>query len=171
MKRLSFLIIISSLLLFGCEEEVDLFGGDYVEVQAELKEPEVVGVGQSLQVGNTTIKVNKVEEKTLVNDGFLNFVPESKSDNFIVIDMTINNSGSSDVIVDSIFFSMIADELKLNPSSLVITDGTYFLYTKIEPNSSQRGKILFEVPKNTLDLTLQISDMSFGEEKGFVVIK
>ena len=171
MKKLSFLIAISSLFLFGCEEEVDLTGGDYVEVQAELKEPEVVGVGQTLQVGNTTIKVNKVEEKALVNNGFLNFVPESKSDNFIVVDMTISNSGSSNVVVDSIFFSMIADELKLNSSPLVITDGTYFLYTKIEPNSSQRGKVLFEVPKDVSDLTLQISDMNFGEDKGYVVIK
>lgn len=171
MKKLSFLAIVLSLFLFGCKEEENLFGGEQVEAQIEFEEPEVVGIGQIVQVGDTVAKVNYVEEKTLIKDGILNFVPESSNDNFIIVDITIGNSGSRDIIVNSMFFNVIADGVKIKPSSLTITDGTYFSYTKVEPNSSQRGKILFEVPKDALDLTLQIDDMNFSEEKGFVVIK
>lgn len=130
-------------------------------------------IGDSVRVGDVVFKVNKVSttNKITAGDGFMTYKPEAEGSEFLIVSLSVKNAGKKMITTDSSYFQIIKDGAQYSPSTVIVSDDKFFLYDGINPGLTQKGNILFEIPKDLKGLKLNVQTGFWGTETEVINLK
>ncbi|WP_025691232.1 DUF4352 domain-containing protein [Paenibacillus zanthoxyli] len=136
------------------------------------EEKKLASIGEELKVGDVVFKVNKMSTAKKIEDGqFLSYSPESEGSVFLIVNVTVKNTGNEMITTDSSYFQLMKGEIKYTPSTLISTSDKFFMYDGINPGLSQTGNVVFEIPENLNDFVLNVQTGFWGTEQGQIELK
>ncbi|OFX81530.1 MAG: hypothetical protein A2X20_06180 [Bacteroidetes bacterium GWE2_40_15] len=114
------------------------------------------GLNQEAPAGDLSFTVNSITKKTTVGSGM--FAKTSQSGTYVIVNVTIKNSGKDTVTVDSSLF-LVTDnqdrEFKYSTdgqTALMATGNENFFLKQINPGLSVTGDVVFELPQDAAGL-------------------
>lgn len=123
--------------------------------------PQVFKVGDQVQLGDSVLTVNKVE----VSQGG-EFMHPSAGDEYIDLNITIQNNGSSGQYVTTLGQMFIRDaqgnSYQVTPTDMEIQNPSSDLDGQVIANSKRTGWVGFEVPAADKGLQFQYDGSLFG---------
>jgi hypothetical protein len=136
------------------------------------EEKKLAKIGDELSVGDVVFTVNKVSTTKEIKDGdFISYSPSSQGSVFLVVNVTIKNAGNKMITTSSSFFQLLKGDVTYAPSTLITTSGDYFTYKGINPGLAQTGNVVFEIPEDMTDFTLNVQTGFWGTEQGQIELK
>lgn len=119
------------------------------------------GVGETIQFKNHTLVVNSVDKNYSSGNQFDK--PQDSNNTFVVVDVTITNTGNSDDLSVNDWGFKLEDEsgTQRNTSFGGLSDGKLQSVT-LSKGGTTSGKIVFEAKKNSSKLILHYSPGVFG---------
>ena len=145
-----------------------------VEKTAEKEKPKeeekTYGIKDTLRVGDVEYTVNKIETTDTIGNEYLN---QKAQETYLIISITVKNNGDEALtVLDSFFKLKKGDKTYNTDSSSIMYLGDDSIFAKeINPDASLKGKIAFDVTKDTIDdasLQLQVQTGSWGTENGLI---
>lgn len=172
---IGFIVLAISVALFVDTPESSSVSESVEEVQAEEASEEVIetiGMGKDLQVGNVVFKVN---ERTKANNVGGEWGVDSKGE-FLVIDVSVTNTGSEAMTVDSSYFKLLSNGKTYEADSsagIYANDTADFFYEEINPDLTMTGKVVFDISPemHEQEMTLQVQTGAFGTETGEIELQ
>lgn len=137
-------------------------------------------IGDIVKVGKMQYKINNVTTATSVGPSAL---PEKAKDTFVVIDLEVKNNGDEAITVDSSLFKLLTKGKTLEADAAASTsanqseDGTIqnsFFLEQLNPDSTSKGKVVFDVSKamaDAPDKQLEVATGFFGTETEIIDLK
>jgi hypothetical protein len=150
------------------KEEVKAETTDTEKKEEPKKEPKkAFAVGDEVTVGKITYTVNGVEETETISSVLGDKTTEGK---FAIVDLAIKNGDKEARFIDGEMFRIkTADGTEYSSDvelDMYVNDGGVgFFLEEINPNLSKSGKIVFELPKEATEYSLQVSS-GFGWSGG-----
>lgn len=145
---------------------------DKEDKKEEKKEPKekTYGINDTLKVGDVEYTVNKIETTDTIGNEYLN---QTAQETYLIVSITVKNNGDDALsVLDSFFKLKKGDKIYNTDSSAIMYLGDDSIFAKeINPDASLKGKIAFDVTKETIDdksLQLQVQTGSWGTEKGLI---
>ncbi|EZH64497.1 hypothetical protein DH09_21505 [Bacillaceae bacterium JMAK1] len=141
--------------------------------EEEIEVEETVGVGETLELGDAHFTVHNVETGvTEVGNEFLN---ETTSGQFVLLDLTFQNEGNDSVTTDTSFFKLVSDERTYDADSMASMyandEGSSFFLESVNPGMDRRGIVVFETPADADDFILEVQTGFWGTEKGQITLQ
>lgn len=137
-------------------------------------------IGDTVKVGKMQYKVNGVTTATSVGPSAL---PTKAKDTFVVIDLEVKNNGDEAITVDSSLFKLktngktleadSAGSMSANQSEDGSIENSFFL-EQLNPDSTTKGKVVYDVSKAMADSTekqLEVATGFFGTETELINLK
>lgn len=141
--------------------------------EKKKEEPKAFGIGEEVNVGDMTYKVNGTSTATEVGPSVL---PQKAKGKYLVVDVTLKNNGNEAVTVDSSFFKLKRGEktyetdsmgsMSANQGEDGAIENSFFLQ-ELNPEMEISGKVVFDLAPETADATdlkLQVQTGVFGTE-------
>lgn len=120
---------------------------------------EVLGIGDTGQVGDWMVTVNGTETAATVGG---EFYEERAQGEFVVVDLTVENGGSDATYFDDTALSVIDADGNSHSASSTASDD--FFLEQINPGNQATGTAAFDVPEGTEAVALEVEDtLSFAE--------
>lgn len=133
----------------------------------KTEEKKMKTIGEELKVGDVVFKVNETSTTKEIKDGnFLSYKPSSEGSVFLIVNVTVKNTGKERINTDSSYFELRKGDIKYAPSTLITTDNKFFVYEGINPGLAQTGNVAFEIPENEKDFILNVQTGFWGTEQG-----
>lgn len=142
--------------------------------KAEEKAEEKAKIGDELQVGKVTFKVNGIEEVNQITagKGMFKYTPDSEGAVFLIVNITVKNDDTSMIQTDSSFFKLnAASGAQYSPSTILVADDKFFTFEGINPGLALTGNVVFEVPSGLTDIDLRVQTGLWGTENGLINLK
>lgn len=117
------------------------------------------GVGDEIQLKNHTLKVNSVDKDYKSGNQFDK--PQDSNNSFVVADVTVTNTGDSDLSVNEFGFKLEDDTGTQRDTTIGIVDGPLQSVT-LSKGGKTSGKLIFEAKKGSSTLKLHYSPGMFG---------
>lgn len=115
-------------------------------------------MGDEVQVGDIKYLVNSVTSSKLILDEFFDYSTEGI---FLTTDITVTNAGKEEVIIDSSMFKIVeSDGTTYDPSSE--HNSMDLFLDSLNPKMKNEYKVIFELPVESQDYMLQVSNGIFG---------
>lgn len=131
--------------------------------RAEAAE-KVAKIGDTLRVGDLSVKVVSAERKTRLSSA-----SGSEKGNWMLVTVKVTNMGSSQATVNNSDFHLFgADGTRYSTDKdgrIHIDSGDTFP-KRIDPNTSFTGKLIFAIPESAQNLTLKVSPVTFSPKTG-----
>lgn len=137
-------------------------------------------IGDTVKVGKMQYKVNSVSTATAVGPSSL---PTKAKDTFVVVDLEVKNNGDEAITVDSNLFKLktkgktleadSAGTMSANQGEDGSIENSFFL-EQLNPDSTTKGKVVFDVSKAMADSTdkqLEVATGFFGIETDVINLK
>ena len=118
------------------------------------EEAESVGIGDTGEVGDWMVTVHGTETAATFSDEFFE---EQAQGEFVIVEMTVENSGSEATYFDETALSLTDAEGNSHSTSTTLIDETFFL-EQINPGNQVTGQAAFDVPEGTDAVTLEVTD-------------
>lgn len=136
------------------------------------EEEKTYGIGDEVTVKNLTYKVNGIEETNTISSILGDKTTEGK---YIIVDLTVGNKDKKARYVDGQMLRVLVDDGTEYSSDseldMYVNEDIGFFLASINPNLTQTGKVVFELPKSAEKFELQVSS-GFGWSGGeYVNIK
>lgn len=123
----------------------------------EAPEETVASLGDKITVGNWKICAKKASVQTKIQNGKFQYFKPSKGKTFVVINLSVKNTaeetaeflpriGYADTMTSASLYDENEEEYK--PTELIAYSKD-MTTEKIEPDSTKKGILVFEVPKKT----------------------
>lgn len=129
--------------------------------QPELEpiEPEIItsDLGAPIEIRDVIYKVTSIERVTSVGEEYstLNALGE-----FLVLEVEIQNKSKRAITTDPSIFKLQKQDIQFesdSAASVHLNDGTGFYMQILNPGLSLKGKIAYDIPKDTKQLSLYIT--------------
>lgn len=126
-----------------------------------------------------TFNVGELFESEKVNISYLDsgdyssdnmFIEPASGNKFIYIDLSIQNTGDTDLSIGSASFTCYADNTKCS-QSVVTADDQMDIIATVSPKKYLKGKIYFEVPKNSQNIEVEFETSFWTQDKIYFVVK
>jgi len=134
---------------------------------------ESFGIGDTVQAGDLSARVDNVSRASVVESAFSQEVPSTG--NYLLVDVTVRNDGNESVTVDSNNFKLVKGEITYDSDSTATLyandDSTSFFLNSLNPEATLSGTVVFDISENSAgdpDLQLEISSNMFFGEKVYV---
>ena len=98
------------------------------------------------------------------------FIEPASGNKFIYIDLSIQNTGDTDLSIGSASFTCYADNTKCS-QSVVTADDQMDIIATVSPKKYLKGKIYFEVPKNSQNIEVEFETSFWTQDKIYFVVK
>lgn len=98
------------------------------------------------------------------------FIEPASGNKFIFIDLSIQNTGDTDLSVGSTSFTCYADDTKCS-QSVVTADDQMDIIATVSPKKYLKGKIYFEVPKDSQNIEVEFETSFWTQEKIYFIVK
>lgn len=136
----------------------------------EEKKVETVGVGEPLKVGDVVFTINSQKKASNVGGQY----GQNAKGEFVILNVTVKNEGKEAITTDSSFFKLLSGDITYEADStagIYANDDADFFYQSVNPGIEQKGNIVFDIPKDAKDLTVQVQTGMFGTETGVINLK
>lgn len=128
-------------------------GQESSKAKEETKEEqtETIGIGETATIDDIGFTVNNAESKTTIEPDNEYAEPVTTNNQFIVLDVTINNGKSEAITTDSNFFTLVSEDgTEYSPKNdgdliTVIPNDKMLFLEEINPGLKKNGIIVFEV--------------------------
>jgi hypothetical protein len=123
-------------------------------------------VGDEVQAGNLSFKVNSVKKADQVGDDVMN----KKADGvFLIVNVTVKNNDKEARTIDTNLFKLVSGSTSYNASAeadmYANKDNSFFL-KQLNPGVSTTGNIVFDIPKDMKGEKLEVeSGLGFSGGK------
>ena len=170
MKRFLVLLVVLSMFLVSCEEvtptKVDTTTkGDNTSTQATTAaKVETFVIGDSIQAGDYLFTVNSVRE-----DKGTEFIKPKDGQIYYLVDVTVENKTDKSVSVSSLIMFKLFDSEGYNYSITVGPETKGQQDGEIAAGRKMRGELVYEIPKESKGLELEIDPSLWGTGK--VIVK
>jgi hypothetical protein len=118
-------------------------------------------IGDNVKVEDFIYRVEGVEEKSRIESGNQFIDDVTTTGKFVIVDVTVTNNDKESRYVDSNMFKLLdsggTEFSASNDANTLINSDMGFFLEEINPKLNRRGKIAFEVPKDAVNLSLQVS--------------
>lgn len=165
---LAVIIIVGIVLIFFIGSEyraykvrkaIDkVFNTDTTSEPASSKNIIQKNIGDEFQLAMGTIKINSVEEKSILSGGFSSPVSAKEGTKFVVVDLDITNT-TSDKITFSSSNMYLVDNKDRNFETYDDTIGNvdnYLEMRDLAPSIKENGLLVFELPNDATTYAFQI---------------
>lgn len=149
-----FLVVVFSCMAGGGEEGESTSGAEGGNV-AEEEGARTVGMGEAGEVSSWIVTVNSTETVADVGDGY---VQDQAQGEFVIVDMTVENSGGEATYFDESALSLIDADGNEHSAGYVPGDDDFFL-EQINPGNQATGRAAFDVPEGTEPAALKVEDV------------
>ncbi|GAF63831.1 hypothetical protein BTS2_0723 [Bacillus sp. TS-2] len=167
------------------EEEAKEEEEPAVDVEEEVEEEQVeeeeepssdlVGLNESLKVGDVVFTANGTDSASSVGGEFLS--TDAKG-TFLIVEVNILNEGNDSITVDSSFFKLKSGEVEYSSDSsagIYANDEADFFLTSLNPGLDITGLVVFDVPDSVIngdeELLLNVQTGFFGTQQGEIKIR
>ncbi|MFL1432959.1 MULTISPECIES: DUF4352 domain-containing protein [unclassified Nocardiopsis] len=120
-----------------------------------------VGVGEPGTIGQWEVTVNGTE--TAATYGDEEFMQEEAQGEFVIVDMTVSNTGTEATTFDESGVTLIDGEGNSHSAGSMMSEDSLFL-EQINPGNEASGDVVFDVPEGTEPASLEVEDMLSFEE-------
>lgn len=132
-------------------------------------------IGDVVTVAKVEYTINNMELVDTVGNEFLNKKANGK---FLVLDVTIKNNEDKAITITDDYFILLKGktEFKSDSTASLYANGNTernanFFYSKLNPESSITGKVVFDVSEETANdtsLQVQVQTGAWGTQKGII---
>ena len=126
--------------------------------ELRLENAEAANDQQVTQLGNVQFEIHSAEahDKIVDRTGFQSVKPLSDNGEFVVLDLTVTNHESTQLVLDTqlVYNLVTADGQIFEPTAIRFDD--FFGVEAINPGLSVTGQLAFEVPINLKDYELLV---------------
>lgn len=143
------------------------------EVIAKEETEELFVIGDTVQAGDLSARVDNVSRASVIESAFSQEVPSTG--NYLLVDVTVRNDGNESVTVDSNNFKLVKGETTYDSDSTATLyaneDSTSFFLNSLNPEATLSGTVVFDISENSAgdpNLQLEISSNMFFGEKVYV---
>ncbi|WP_414048697.1 DUF4352 domain-containing protein [Macrococcus animalis] len=178
---LIFIIGACAAAMGGGEDKKETTSNDSSTASSDKKETKkAYKIGDTVKVGKMEYKVNGVTTATAVGPSAL---PTKAKDTFVIVDIEVKNNGDEAITVDSSLFklktkgkTLEADaegSMSANQSEDGSIENSFFL-EQLNPDSTTKGKVVYDVSKAMADSTdkkLEVATGFFGTETDLIDLK
>ena len=133
------------------------------------EEKSTAKIGDALKVGDVVFTANGTSTATNVGGEY----GQDAQGVYYIVDVTVKNEGKEAITTDSSFFVLKSGDIEYKADAtadIYINEaGGGFFYQSINPGIENKGKIVFDVPKEIAesnDLVLDVQTGMFGTETG-----
>ena len=98
------------------------------------------------------------------------FIEPADGNKFIYIELSIQNTGDSDLSIGGASFDCYADDSHCS-QSVVTADDQMEIISTLSPDKYLKGKIYFEVPKDAQDIEVQFETDFWTEDKIYFIVE
>ena len=126
--------------------------------QSETKKDYVVG--ETINLKNHQLVINSVDKNFQSSNMFDK--PQSSDNDFVAVDVTITNTGSKDLLVNSFGFKLEDETGTQRMTSLIAGLGDQLQSVTISPNGKTTGKLGFEAKSDSKTLKLHYNPGVLG---------
>lgn len=178
MKSRKVFISIAAISLLGfasfSETFITPFQPKTVEAKTKKKKSKkkkTYSVGQTFKVGDVEYTVNSLSQTNTVGDEFLN---ETASGVFLLVNITIKNNGDEALSVSDDFFKLYKGKTESKSDStaaIYANDDNSFFLEEINPGNSLTSNVVFDITPEVVSdpaLQLQVQTGFWGTETGLV---
>lgn len=144
------------------------------EKKEEKKEEpaKVIGIGESLKVGDVVYTVHGRTEATNVGGEW----GETAKGKYLILDVTVKNEGKEALMVDSSLFKVKSGDTTYESdagASMYANDSVDFFYEEINSGIELKGNVVFDIPADAhgKPLTLEVMTGIFGTETGQIALQ
>ena len=135
-----------------------------------------VGPSKKVTVDGVVYAITNLDQRDSIGDASIGF-DEKASGTYLVLSLTAHSTKGETVQLSDDTFKVTCDGC---PEYSADSDGTFaavgeggedpFLLTDIQPDSTEKGRVVFDVPKKLLKkkLELRVNELGFGESHGFI---
>lgn len=165
------LVVLMFIGFAGCLAAIGGSGGeattppenDYASIQEQA-----VPVGEMVEVGNVAWTVNAVEQTSR-----LSAFGETKTGNFVVVDLTFINNGSESVTLDSNSLAIIDNQNRTHETdpdaSLYVPTNRDLFLNQVNPGVATQGRAIFNVAPDAQGLVLRAGDTEvFSDQNAYI---
>ncbi|WP_084599530.1 DUF4352 domain-containing protein [Pontibacillus chungwhensis] len=141
---------------------------DQPKEKTKEEQTETIGIGETATIDDIGFTVTNAESKTTIEGSDEYTEPVTTDNQFIVLDVTINNGKSEAITTDSEFFTLVSnDGTEYSPKNdgdlmMVIPTDKMLFFEEINPGLKKEGMIVFEVGSD-----VQMSDLTLKADAGF----
>lgn len=170
MKRFLVLLVVLSMFLVACVEvtptKVDTTTkGDNTSTQATtVAKVETFAIGDSIQAGDYLFTVNGVRE-----DKGTEFIKPKDGQIYYLVDVTVENKTDKSVSVSSLIMFKLFDSEGYNYSVTIGPETKGSVNGEVAAGRKLRGELVYEIPKESKGLELEIDPSLWGTGK--VIVK
>lgn len=98
------------------------------------------------------------------------FIEPAAGNKFIYVDLSIQNTGDTDLSIGSSAFTCYADDTKCS-QSIVTADDQMDIISTVSPEKYLKGKIYFEVPKGAQNIEVEFETSFWTQDKIYFIVK
>ena len=149
-----FLVVVFSRMAGGGEEGESNSGTEGGNA-AEEEGARTFGMGEAGEVSSWIVTVNSTETVSEVGDGY---VQEQARGEFVIVDMTVENSGGEATYFDETALSLTDADGNEHSAGYVPGDDDFFI-EQINPGDQATGRAAFDVPEGTEPVALEVEDV------------
>ena len=165
-------ISVTTLILISLMLALPLMGADNSGC-GETEEPKVEGggktarVGQRLTLKGTSYRVTSVRTAQTIGDG--PYTQEKANGRFVVVKLTLTNRKDEPATILEDNIRLIGGNGKnysTSDDAIFALGGETFILEEIQPDVSERGTLVYDIPKKAVSgARLQVEDL-FSDSKG-----
>jgi len=137
--------------------------------QSDKTETEIFDMGNQIAVGNISYVVKSISEKTTLSNSFDSKTTQGK---YLVINIDVTNNDKESRMIDTAMFKLHdSKERVFDPDStldMYVNQDLGFFLENLNPGISRNANIVFELPKDAIELKLELTSgfgWSGGESK------
>lgn len=135
---------------------------------AALSEPAYYSQGEKVKVGDIEYTLNSAEVTDVVGNSFMY---EEADGIFIIVDLTIENTGSQSKDISSNYVKVIDSKGRVfeSDSAAWIYLDNNLLFKQLQPGLPTRGEAIFDVPRGE-KFVLQVTDSLWETNKKYIAL-
>lgn len=172
-------VVMPILLLVGFVSCIALLGGtgeqtgsgageEPNEQDPDALRAEAAKIGDPVKAGNITWTVTRVEQKTELRS-----FGETKQGNFVIVDLTAENTGKEPVTVDSESLALLDDQGRTHETdtdqSLYVPSRLDLFLEQVNPGVTKEARVIFNIAPDAGGLILRAGDGEvFTDKNGYV---
>lgn len=148
MKKSIFVLGLSLMVLAGCSEtteptkvEPEKVAEQKAEPKEEAKAPESFKVGDTVEIGDVTVKINEVKK----SEGSDFDIPQK--DHLLIFDITVANNGAEPYLVSSMMSFTLSSDGRTQDMYL-LTDANGQLDGDIPAGKTMSGQVAYDVEES-----------------------
>ncbi|MCR4314254.1 MAG: DUF4352 domain-containing protein [Candidatus Uhrbacteria bacterium] len=133
------------------------------------------GLEQEAPAGDLIFTANSITKKATIGSSYS--AKTSQSGTYLLVNVTVENSGNETITIDSSLFSLTDSEGREfshsneGQTALIMSGSNNFFLKQVQPGLSSTGDVVFEIPTDATGLQLTVKPSIFSGKKATISLE